>query len=69
MSKKFNNRGKYKKCEVCDECIAMGEGDHLYGKTNKLVIGDMHRQMITDHVSTLRIQQNYREGIYDNRSR
>lgn len=35
MSKKFNNRRKYKKC---DECIAIGEGDHLCGKTNKLVI-------------------------------
>lgn len=38
MSKKFNKRSKHKKCEVCDECIAIGEGDHLCGKTNKLVI-------------------------------
>ena len=38
MNKKFNNRNKYKKCEVCDECIVIGEGDHLCGKTNKLVI-------------------------------
>ena len=69
MSKKFNNRSKYKKCEVCDECIAIGEGDHLCGKTNKLVIEDYTPTDDYRYVSILRIQQNYREGIYGNRSR
>lgn len=34
MSKK---RCKHK-CELCDECIPIGEGDCICGKTDKLVI-------------------------------